>query len=143
MLKILAILIVFGAIFYGWYRNDLRRLTRDYACKNPFDGPLEGCIIRFPLDEASTDAVLGSNSEGLYMSSTIEALNKNKRWSWRFYVIGTPIFIPWDCIQIQDAKFPMRRYLRFDVPSNKATFFVPREAGRQLLKNAGRPLDPS
>jgi hypothetical protein len=135
MLKISAILIVIGVIFYGWYRNDLRRLTRDYASKYPFHGALESCIIRFPLDEASTDSVLGSNSEGLYMSSSIDALNKNKRWSWRYYVIRTPIFIPWDCIEIHDAKFPMRRYLRFNVPSNKATFFVPRETGRQLLMN--------
>jgi len=143
MLKISAILIVIGVIFYGWNRNDLRRLTRDFSSKYPFDGALEGCIIRFPLDEASTDSVLGSNSEGLYMSSTIDALNKSKRWSWRYYAIRTPIFIPWDCIEIHDAKFPMRRYLRFNVPSNKATFFVPRETGRQLLKNAGRPLNPA
>jgi hypothetical protein len=65
VLKILLIPMAIGAIFYGWYRNDLRRLTRDYACKEPFDGALEGCIIRFPLDEASTDTVLGANGEGL------------------------------------------------------------------------------
>jgi hypothetical protein len=138
MLKILAILMAIGVIFYGWHRNDLRRLTRDYASKVPFDGALEGCIMRFPLDEASTDAVLGSNSEGLYMSSSIEAMKKSRRWSGRYYVIRTPLFIPWGHIRISDAKFPMRSYLRFNVPSNKANFFVPRETGRQLVENAGR-----
>jgi hypothetical protein len=137
MLKILAVLAVIGVFIYFWYRNDLRRLTRDYAYKIPFDGALESCLIRFPVDELSTDTVLGSNGEGLYMSSSIEAVNKSRRWSFRYYSIRTPIFIPWDCIQIADAKFPMRRYLRFHVPSNKATFFVPRETGRQLLRNAG------
>jgi hypothetical protein len=107
-------------------------------CRTPFDGALEGCIIRFPLDEASTDTVLGSNSEGLYMSSSIEALKKSRQWSLRYYAIKTRIFIPWDRIRISDAKFPLRRYLRFNVPSNKATFFVPRETGRRLAKNAGR-----
>jgi hypothetical protein len=138
MLRILVVLITIGALIYAWYRNDLRRLTRDYACKKPFDGDLEGCLIRFSLDEASTDTVLGSNSEGLYMSSSMDALQKNKRWSFQYYVIRTPIFIPWDCIEVRDAKFPMLRYVRFSVPSINATFFVPRETGRQLLKKAGR-----
>jgi hypothetical protein len=65
-LKILAILLAVGAVIYGWYRNDLRRLTRDYACKHPFEGALEHCIARFPLDDASTECVLGANSQGLY-----------------------------------------------------------------------------
>jgi hypothetical protein len=138
MLKILAVLLVVGVFIYGWYRNDLRRLTRDYACKKPFEGALEHCIVRFPLDEASTDCMLGANSDGLYISSSIEALEKSRRWSWRNYAIRTPIFIPWDCMQIGDAKFPMRGHLRFSVPSNKATFFVPRETGRLLLISGGR-----
>ncbi len=140
MLKISAILIVIGVMIYRWYRNDLRRLTRDYRCKAPFDGDLVSCIIRFPLDEASTETVLGASSEGLFMSSSIDALKRNKRWSYRYYVIRTPIFIPWHCIRIRDARFPMLRYLRFNVPSNKATFFVPRATGCQLLKNAGRAI---
>lgn len=140
MLEIFAILIFAGVMFYFWYRNDLRRLTRDYSCKAPFDGELESCVIRFPLDEAGTDTVLGANSEGLFMSSSIDALKRNRRWSFRYYVIGTPIFIPWHCIQIRDAKFPMLKYLRFNVPSNKATFFVPRETGRRLLNTAGRSM---
>ena len=138
MLEIVAILIFAGVMFYFWYRNDLRRLTRDYSCKAPFDGDLESCIIRFPLDESSTDTMLGADSDGLFMSSSIDALKQNRRWSYRYHVIRTPIFIPWNRIQIRDAKFPMLKYLRFNVPSNKATFFVPREAGRRLLNTAGR-----
>ena len=140
LLKILAVLLVVGVFVYGWYRNDLRRLTRDYACKQPFDGTLQHCIVRFPVDEMGTDCMLGANLDGLYMSSSIDALEKNRRWSFRYYVIRTPIFIPWHCIQIRDAKFPMLKYLRFNVPSNKATFFVPRETGRRLLNTAGRSM---
>ena len=145
MLKILPVLLaslVVGVILYGWYRDDLRRITRDYACKEPFNGALQHCIVRFPLDEAGTDCVLGANSEGLYMSSSTDALKKNRRWSFRYYVIRTPVLIPWNCIEIGNAKFPMRGHLRFNVPSNKATFFIPRETGRLLLENAGRAMSP-
>ena len=139
MLKILAVLLVVGVFVYSWYRNDLRRLARDFACKEPFDGTLEHCIVRFPVDDAGTDCVLGANSEGLYMWSSIVALQRNRRWwSFRHYVIRTPMFIPWKCLQIGDAKFPLRGYLRFSVPANKATFFVPRETGRMLLTRVGR-----
>jgi len=139
VLKVLAVFIVIGVMIYSWHRNDLRRLTRDYACKAPFDGRLESCLIRFSLDEASTDTELGVNGEGLFMSSSSDALIRNKRWSFRYHVIRTPLFIPWHCLQVRDAKFPMRRYLRFDVPSNQATFFIPRETGARLLKSAGLP----
>jgi hypothetical protein len=140
MLKILATLLVVGVFIYGWYRNDLRRLTRDYACKETFDGALQHCIVRFPLDETSTDCVLGANSVGLYISSSNEAVEKSRRWSHRYHAIRTPILIPWNCLQIDNARFPMLGHLRFSVPSNKATFFVPRETGRALLQNAGQSI---
>jgi hypothetical protein len=38
MLKILAVVLVVVVFIYSWYRNDLRRLTRDFACKDPVDG---------------------------------------------------------------------------------------------------------
>jgi hypothetical protein len=142
ILKILSLLLVFGAFIYSWYRNDLRRLTRDYACKTPFDGGLEHCLVRFPLDEASTDCMLGANSEGLYMSSSSDALKGARRWSFHYYAIRTPVFLPWNCVQYADAKFPMRRHLKFNVPSNKAIFFVPRATGNLLLKRAGRASPP-
>jgi|ERR1700677_1847025 hypothetical protein len=138
LLKILATLLVISVFIFLWHRNGLRRLTRDFACKEPFDGALVGCIIRFPPDEWNTDALLGANGAGLYMSSSIEALKQNRRWSFRYYVIRTPIFIPWHCIETRDGRFPMRKYLVFTVPSNKATFLVPRETGRELLEQAGR-----
>jgi hypothetical protein len=138
MLKILAVVLIIGVFVYAWYRNDLRRLTRDYAHKEPFDGALEHCIVRFPLDELGTDCMLGANGNGLYMSSSRDAQERNRRWSFRYHVIRTPIFIPWDCIRIADAKFPLRGHLRFSVPSNKATFFIPREVGRLVLASAGR-----
>jgi hypothetical protein len=135
--KILAMLLALGLVVYGWHRNDLRRLTRDFARLDRFDGALERCLVRFPLDETSTDCALGADSTGLYMSSPIEALEKNRRWSFRYHMIRIPVFIPWNCVRIHAAKWPMRGYLRFDVPSNKATFFVPRETCSLLLANGG------
>jgi hypothetical protein len=136
--KIAAVALVAMVFVYGWYRNDLRRLTRDFACKEPLDGALEHCIVRFPLDERGTDCMLGANDAGLYMTSSTEALEENRRWSFRYYVIKTPILIPWSRMEIGDAKFPIRGHLRFSVPSNKANFFVPREIGRLLLSRVGR-----
>jgi hypothetical protein len=137
MTAMLAVLLGIGMVIFGWNRNGLRRLTRDYARKDPFKGDLVDCLVRFAPDDASTDCILGANSEGLYMSSSIDALERNRRWSFRYYVIKTPIFIPWSDMQIGDAKFPLRRYLRFSVPSNKAVFFIPRETGRLLQSAAG------
>jgi hypothetical protein len=139
-LKIAAVLAVVALLFYGWYRNDLRRLTRDFARQQPFDGKLHACLVRFPLDDTKTDCLLGANDAGLYMTSSSAALKSNGRWSVRYYVIRTPLFIPWSCVQVGDAKFPLRGYFRFSVPSNKATFFVPREIGERLLGDAGRTL---
>ena len=138
MLKIFAVILVVGAFFYGWHRNDLRKLTRDFTCKEPFEGLLHHCVVRFPVDEMGTDCMLGASSDGLYLSSSIDALEKNRRWSFRYHVIRTPIFIPWKSMQIGDARFPLRGHLRFTVPSNKTTFFIPRETGRLLLASAGR-----
>lgn len=138
-LKILAIPLVVCVLIYSWHRNDLRRLTRDFARGDAYEGPLERCLMRFPLDEAYTDCVLGADVGGLHISSSADALEKSRRWSFRHHAIKTPLFIPWRCLEIADAKFPMRSYLRFSVPTAEATFFVPRDTGRRLL--AMRPSD--
>lgn len=70
-----------------------------------------------------------------------EAIEMSKRWMGKsYYVIRTPIFIPWDQMQYCEAKFPLHNYVRFTVPSNKATLFVPRETADLLLGRAGRRL---
>jgi len=135
VLKIVPVLLVIGLMLYAWYRDGVRKLTRDYACLKSFDGALEPCIVRFPIGETGTDCLLGADREGLYISSSPDAVKKNK-WSRRYYTLKTPVFIPWSRLQISDAKFPMRSCLRFDVPSIQATFFVPRGTGNLLLKRA-------
>jgi len=139
-LKLLVAVSVFGLWFYAWYRNDQRRLTRDYSYPNPFDGILEKCMIRFPTDEVKTDCVLGANSEGLYLSSSLEEIENNRRWTWnrRHSLIRTPILVPWNRLECGEAKFPLQQYVRFVVPSNKAIFFVPRETANLLLDRVGR-----
>jgi len=79
MTAMLAILLGIDAVIFGWHRNGLRRLTHDYACKDPFNGALVDCLVRFAPDDANTDCVLGANSEGLYMSSSADALKMNRR----------------------------------------------------------------
>jgi hypothetical protein len=138
MLKLLPFLLVIGLMAYGWYRNDLRRLTRDFACIKPFNGQLQPCIVRFPTDETGTDCALGADNEGLHISSSLDALQHHSIWSRRRYRIKKPILIPWHSLEINDASFPMRNYLRFDVPSNGVSFFVPRDKGHLLLEQVGR-----
>ena len=142
ILKVLVIASVLGLWFYAWYRNDERRLKRDFAHLPPFDGPLENCLIRFPAGETKTDCVLGVNSEGLYLSSSAQAIQRNKWLTWRhpYYVLRTPLLIPWNRLQYSQAKFPLRDYVRFSVPSNNTTFFVPRPTAEVLLTRADRPL---
>jgi hypothetical protein len=49
LLKILATLIVISVFMLLWHRNGLRRLTRDYACMEPFEGALVECILVFTV----------------------------------------------------------------------------------------------
>lgn len=141
MFKFVAILCGLGVWICAWHRDGARRLARDYSRPEPFAGVLEKCLIRFPAGEAKTDGMLGANSEGLYLSSSAEAIEMSKRWMGkRYYVVRTPILIPWDQMQYCEAKFPLQEYVRFTVPSNKATFFVPRETADLLLGRAGRRL---
>jgi hypothetical protein len=101
--------------------------------------------VRFALAEYPADCAIGANSEGLYISSSIDAL-KNKRWWWSGgYMVKTPIFIPWNCLRYGGSTFPLRGYIRFDVPSLKIgfstiAFFIPRETGQLLLKRVERQI---
>jgi len=137
--------LLFGAAFAAWiysiYRNDERRLKRDFAAAHPFAGPLEPCLIRFPLGEAQTDCLVGADGAGLYLTSSEEALARS-RWSFQYRhydVLRTPLFIPWEQLEYAQAKFPLKQNVRFTVPANQATFFMPRAAAERLLQRAGRP----
>jgi hypothetical protein len=133
MVALVALPLVIALMIYGWHRNDRRRIIRDFACDvHRFHGPLEPCLVRFPLDEAKTDCLLGANSEGLFISSSPEAIKKSKQWSHRSQAIHNPVLIPWNCLSVAAARFPLRGYFRITVPSNKATFFIPKETGRRL-----------
>jgi hypothetical protein len=136
--------LLFGAAFAAWiysiWRNDERRLKRDFAAAHPFAGPLEPCRIRFPLGEAQTDCLVGADGAGLYLTSSEEARARS-RWSihWRhYYVLRTPLFIPWEQLEYAQARFPLKQSVRFAVPVNKAVFFMPRAAAERLLQRAGR-----
>jgi hypothetical protein len=57
MIAMLAAASAVGLVVYGWQRSDLRRIIRDFArATHDFNGPLEPCLVRFPLDETRTIA---------------------------------------------------------------------------------------
>lgn len=134
---------VFALMIYSWQRGDLRRLRRDFAAREAFDGLLEPCLVSFVTAEAKSDCLIGCNPRGLYLASTPEVLARNRWWQGnrRYGVIATPLFIPWTSLECRPGRWPMRNYLYFRVPSNKAGFFVPREIGVALLMRAGRQAD--
>jgi hypothetical protein len=132
----------------SWYFSDIRRLTRDYPCREPFDGTLVRCNVRFVLVDYFADCALGANNRGLYIASAVGPFPRKPWWSgasvWGGgYIVKTPMFIPWSCLRYGDAAAPLGRSIRFDVPSlriglSAVCFFVPRETGEQLLRAAGR-----
>ncbi len=148
MSSVLLIPFVACAFAASWYFSDIRRLTRNYPCREPFEGTLVRCNVRFVLVDYLADCALGADGRGLYIASAIGPFQRKPWWSgaslWGGgYIVRTPMFIPWTCLRCSDARPPLRRYMRFDVPSLKiglgtVCFFVPRETAEQLLLTAGR-----
>jgi hypothetical protein len=56
--------------------RDLSHQDRERHGQRRVDGALEHCIVRFTVDEMGTDCMLGANGYGLYLSSSIDALEK-------------------------------------------------------------------
>lgn len=140
---LLGALAIAALMAVGWLRNDQRCLRRDFPCTGPFEGPLEPCLVRFPTEEGRTDCVLGANRDGLYLASTAEAMARRRWWtSSGSTVMRSPVFIPWERLDIGPARFPLRDHVRFRVSSNKAVFFVPRQTAVTLLLRAGRAGPP-
>ena len=51
MLKIFAVVLVAGALFFGWYRNDLRKVTRGLRVQGTFRGAVAALHYPLPVDE--------------------------------------------------------------------------------------------
>jgi len=79
MLEIVAILIFAGVMFYFWHRNDLRRLTRDYSCKAPFDGDLEDYAQWLTAQTSAADASAASGSDAAAPADSAEARRQRRR----------------------------------------------------------------
>ncbi len=128
-LKILAVAGVLGAVVLAWYVDITRQLTRDFGTRRRFDGELISCLVFFPSNEGRTDCLVGANDEGLYLSSSQAAQERNRWWrpGRRYRVLKTPIFIPWSRLTWANAKFPLRGDLRFTVTRSRLCFFLPRE----------------
>jgi hypothetical protein len=147
MRNALIIVAVVAAFFASWYFSIMRRLTRDYARTEPFDGTLVRSRVRFALAEYPADCALGANREGLYISSSPEAVKKGRWWWSSRYQVKTPFLIPWDRLHFAESALPLRGYIRVDVSTVKTgfsstCFFIPQEIARPLLTAAGRQISP-
>lgn len=147
MLKMVMVVGVACVFVLSWYVNDVRRLTRDYACTTPFGGAFVEASVRFALAEYQAYCVIGANSEGLYLGPSIARLNRERWWRRGNHVIRTPLVIPWTALQYHGLDTPFGAYVRFDVPSlrvglSPVCFFISRDTAEPLLAGVGRHVSP-
>ncbi|HYM03143.1 MAG TPA: hypothetical protein VET85_09370, partial [Stellaceae bacterium] len=95
----------------------------------------------FPIGEATTPCQVRATRAGWYMVSPAEALAK-RHWISGVPLLEQPVLIPWAQLEYRRAKFPLFRWLRFDIPTAKVTFFVRTSVALNLLREADRPLPP-
>jgi hypothetical protein len=122
-------------------RSSRHVLQTQFATAIEPDGPLAECKIRFPIEEADTPCLVRAMPAGWYMASSAELVAK-LHWTSGVPYLKQPVLIPWGLLEYRLAKFPLRRWLRFDIPSAKVTFFVRRSVATAVLREAGRPLPP-
>jgi hypothetical protein len=128
-------------IWFGVKRSARRILEQQFSTDIDPAGPLVECQVRFVPDEASTPCGVRSTPDGWYMCRPPSAIAR------RYSISGVPflkrpMLIPWPLLEYHYARFPLHRWLRFDVPSAKATFFVRQNVAMDLLRDAGRPPPP-
>jgi hypothetical protein len=135
------LVIIVTAVLIGInVKRDARALLqKQFAATFDPGGPYTECKIRFPLAEVSTPCMARVTAEGLYLFTSAEL---RATWSWMNNVpfLNKAVFIPWASLAYSPAKFPMRKWIRFDVTSTKAMFFMPREVALNLLRAAGRSV---
>jgi hypothetical protein len=124
-------------------RDGKRILQQQFAAPVEPGGPFTVCKLLFPPEEGFTPCVVRATQTGWYMFSP-EELRARRRGILQYSGIrylAKPVFIPWNLLEYRYAKFPLRGWwLRFDVPSANATFFVRHRVALELLRAAGRPL---
>jgi hypothetical protein len=138
-LAALALALVTALLMWiGIKRSARRILDQQFGTDIDIDAPLVECQVRFVPDEASTPCGVRAAPAGWYMCRPPSAATK------RYSISGVPflkrpVLIPWTLLEYHYARFPLHGWLRFDVPSAKATFFVRKNVAMDLLRDAGRP----
>jgi hypothetical protein len=135
------IIITAALIWLNAKRDGLSILQKQFAARSDPGGPYTECEVRFPTAEVSTPCLARTTAEGWYMFSPQEKIA-----SWRLLnnvrFLRTPVFISWSQLVYGPAKFPMQNWVRFDVSSTKAIFFVRRDVAVTLLQAVGKSLPP-
>ncbi len=139
---LISILAALGFVLMFWVcrRHDtLGILQRDFAASQTPQGELLACQVRFPLAEMPTPIIAQATRAGWYMVTPPEEIAK-WRWTNNTPFLRQPVFIPWSQLRYAPARFPMHRWIRFDVTGTRQLFFVPRDAAMTLLSAAGRSI---
>jgi len=147
MFKVVAVVGVACVFVLTWYVNDVRRLTRDFACTMPFTGAVVEASVRFALAEYQAYCVIGATTEGLYLGPSTAARNKRRWWRREYLLIKAPLFIPWTALQYHGLDSPFGAFVRFDVPSlrvglSPVCFFISQKTAEPLLASVGRHIPP-
>jgi hypothetical protein len=135
----LMIIVTSALIWFSARRDGRLILQKQFAATVDPGGPYTACEIRFPMAEVSTPCMAQVTAEGLYLFSPEEL---RATWSLVNNVpfLSKAVFIPWTLLTYGPAKFPMGKWVRFDVTSAKTLFFMRREAALSLLQAAGKSL---
>jgi hypothetical protein len=140
LLPAIALALVTGVLMWiGVKRSARRILQQQFTTDIDPGGPLVECEIRFVADEASTPCGVRLTPAGWYMCRPPSAVARRYSISGVPY-LKRPVLIPWTLLEYHYGRFPLRGWLRFDVPSAKATFFIRQRVAMDLLRDAGRPL---
>ncbi len=142
LIAILVVLATVGLIWLSRARNARAILQARFRTSHAPVSPLIPCDVRFPLDELSTPCVAHASPAGLYLVTPPDQIAK---WHWgrNTPFLKQPVLIPWTQLHYYPAKFPMRNWLRLDIRSTQATFFIRENVAVELLRAAGQPVPAS
>jgi hypothetical protein len=139
---IVLILVWFGLARVHGPRLSRHNLEQQFRATIELESPFVECNVRFVPDESHTPCIAKATPAGLYLVSPEEALAKRVWGSAGVEpsYLTEPVLIPWSVLEYGPAKFPLWGWIRFDVHSANATFFIRRKAATELLRQGGQPL---
>jgi hypothetical protein len=130
--RIIVVVGIIGIFLTFWYARNWKGFQQDYRFDGEFQGPRYDCRVRFAHGEGAVQCLVGADRSALYLLAPPKA----KRSWWRYR--GKNLKIPWTDLECRAGRTVLKDCLWFEIPPKKIHFYVPKEIGDQLLRDAGR-----